>query len=101
MVVQIPISVAVLVRDGLVLLVHRQPSHRWYPDCGDLVGGHVEAGELPHQAVSRECLEEPGAQVHNGGEPVDQHARSTAACRPSAVVDPGQVEGDGLSRRIG
>jgi 8-oxo-dGTP diphosphatase len=65
MAAKIPISVAVLVRDGLVLLVHRHPSRRWYPDCWDLVGGHVEAGELPDQAVSRECLEELGVQVHH------------------------------------
>ncbi|WUJ68191.1 NUDIX domain-containing protein [Kribbella soli] len=55
---------AALVRDGLVLLVHRQPSRRWYPDCWDLVGGHVESGELPHDAVKRECLEELGVRVH-------------------------------------
>jgi 8-oxo-dGTP diphosphatase len=61
----IRISVAALVRDGLVLLVHRHPSRRWYPDRWDLVGGHVEAGELPHQAVSRECLEELGVQVQD------------------------------------
>ena len=62
---QIPISVAALVRDGLVLLVHRHPSRRWYPDCWDLVGGHVESGELPHQAVRRECLEELGVHLHD------------------------------------
>lgn len=65
MVAQIPISVAALVRDGLVLLVHRHPSRRWYPDCWDLVGGHVESGESPHQAVSRECREELGVHVHD------------------------------------
>ena len=65
MVAQIPISVAALVRDGLVLLVHRHPSRRRYPDCWDLVGGHVESGELPRQAVSRECLEELGVHVHD------------------------------------
>ena len=65
MATQIPISVAVLVRDGLVLLVHRHPSRRWYPGCWDLAGGHVEAGELPHQAVRRECLEELGVRVHD------------------------------------
>jgi len=65
MVAPIPISVAALVRDGLVLLVHRHPSRRWYPDCWDLVGGHVESGELPHQAVRRECLEELGVRVHD------------------------------------
>ncbi|GAA2480939.1 NUDIX domain-containing protein [Terrabacter carboxydivorans] len=60
-----PIAVAALVRDGLVLLVHRHPSRRWYPDCWDLVGGHVEPGELPRQAVRRECLEELGVHVHD------------------------------------
>jgi 8-oxo-dGTP diphosphatase len=65
MVVKIPIAVAALVRDGLVLLVHRHPSRRWYPDCWDLVGGHVDPGELPHLAVSRECHEEIGVHIHN------------------------------------
>ena len=65
MVAQIPISVAALVRDGLVLLGHRHPSRRWYPDCWDLVGGQVESGESPQEAVSRECLEELGVHVHD------------------------------------
>ncbi len=65
MVAQIPISVAALVRDGLVLLAHRHPSRRWYPDCWDLVGGHVDPGELPQHAVVRECLEELGVHVHD------------------------------------
>ena len=61
---RIRLSVAALVRDGLVLLVHRHPSRRWYADCWDLVGGHVELNESPHQAVTRECLEELGVRVH-------------------------------------
>ncbi|MFC9686946.1 NUDIX domain-containing protein [Kribbella sp. NPDC056951] len=66
MVARIPISVAVLVRDGLVLLVHRHPSRRWYPDSWSFsAGGHVESGELPRQAVSRECLEELGIHIHD------------------------------------
>lgn len=65
MVARIPIAVAALVRDGLVLLVHRHPSREWYPDCWDLVGGHVETGESPHQAVIRECFEELGVHVHD------------------------------------
>ena len=65
MVTRVPIAVAALVRDGLVLLVHRHPSRKWYPDCWDLVGGHVESGESPHEAVVRECFEELGVQVHD------------------------------------
>ena len=64
-VARIPIAVAALVSDGLVLLVHRHPRRRWYPDCWDLVGGHVDPGESPHQAVSRECLEELGVHIHD------------------------------------
>lgn len=65
MVARVPIAVAALVRDGLVLLVHRHPLRTWYPDCWDLVGGHVEAGESPHEAVIRECFEELGVHVHD------------------------------------
>jgi 8-oxo-dGTP pyrophosphatase MutT (NUDIX family) len=65
MTAQTPLALAALVRDGLVLLVHRHPSRQWYPDCWDLVGGHVERGELPHQAVNRECLEELGIHIHD------------------------------------
>lgn len=59
------LSVAALVRDGRVLLAHRRPSRRWYPDCWDLVGGHVERGESPLAAVRRECLEELGIRIHD------------------------------------
>lgn len=66
MIARIPIAVAVLVRDGLVLLVHRHPSRRHYPDCWSFsAGGHVEAGELPGHAIRRECLEELGGRVHD------------------------------------
>src|SRR6478736_2066676 len=65
MVAQIPIAVAALVRDGLVLLAHRHPSRRHYPDCWDLVGGHVETGERPDRAVAREVLEEIGVRVRD------------------------------------
>jgi 8-oxo-dGTP pyrophosphatase MutT (NUDIX family) len=52
-----------LIRDGRVLVVHRSPERRWYPDCWDLVGGHIESGESPDQAVIRECREEIGVRV--------------------------------------
>lgn len=65
MVSRIPIAVAALVRDGEVLLVHRHPARQWYPDCWDLVGGHIEPGEQPAEAVVRECLEELGVVVHD------------------------------------
>lgn len=54
---------ALLVDYGRVLLAHRHPARRWYPDCWDLVGGHIEPGETPEQAVRRECYEEIGVVV--------------------------------------
>lgn len=60
---RIAIATAALVRDGRVLLAHRHPQRRWYPDCWDLVGGHIEAGETPEQAVIRECGEELDIRV--------------------------------------
>lgn len=65
MVAQTRIAVGALVRDGRVLMVHRHPMRRAYPDCWDLVGGHVDPGESPHRAVSRECREELGVHIHD------------------------------------
>ena len=59
----ISIAAAALVRDGRVLLGHRHPSRRAYPDCWDLVGGHVETGGHRPAAVVRECREELGVEV--------------------------------------
>lgn len=63
------IAVAVLVRDDRVLLGHRHPQRLYYPDCWDAVGGHIEAGETPEQALVRECREELGVTV-TGARPV-------------------------------
>jgi 8-oxo-dGTP diphosphatase len=57
------IALAALVRNGNLLLAHRHPARRWYPDCWDLVGGHVERGESPQAAVLRECREEIAVDV--------------------------------------
>ena len=57
------IAVAALVRDRSLLLAHRHPARRWYPDCWDLVGGHIERGETPRDAVLRECREEIAVDI--------------------------------------
>jgi len=51
---------AVFVREGFVLLVKRAPHKAWYPNCWDLVGGHVEPGESVEAALVREAQEEVG-----------------------------------------
>jgi 8-oxo-dGTP diphosphatase len=52
------IAVVALITRGRLLLAHRRAERRWYPDCWDLVGGHLEPGESPEQAAIRECREE-------------------------------------------
>ncbi|SCL44629.1 ADP-ribose pyrophosphatase YjhB, NUDIX family [Micromonospora citrea] len=52
-----------LVANGAVLLVHRSPTRRAYPDLWDLPGGHVEAGESELQALAREMREELGVHI--------------------------------------
>jgi 8-oxo-dGTP pyrophosphatase MutT (NUDIX family) len=56
--------VTALLRDGdRVLLCHRTPQRRWYPDVWDLPGGHVEPGELAGLALARELREELGIDI--------------------------------------
>ena len=56
--------VTALLRDGnRILLCHRSPRRRWYPDVWDLPGGHVESGELPGAALARELREELGTDI--------------------------------------
>ncbi len=60
------VVVAALVREGRVLLVHRNPNRRAYPGVWDLPGGHIETGETELAALSREMREELGVQVATG-----------------------------------
>lgn len=57
------IATAALIRDGRVLMVHRNPKRPWYPYCWDLVGGHIEPGETPEQAAIRGCGDKLGVSV--------------------------------------
>ena len=61
---------AILRRGQRVLLCHRRPERRWYPDAWDLPGGHVEDGELPRQALMREMWEELGVRITAPTEPI-------------------------------
>ena len=56
--------VTALLRDGdRLLLCHRSPRRRWYPDVWDLPGGHVEPGERPAAALAGELREELGIEI--------------------------------------
>jgi 8-oxo-dGTP diphosphatase len=61
----------ILRREDEVLLCHRAPTRRWYPDVWDFAGGHVEPGEQPQDALRREVLEELGVTLTDvDGDPV-------------------------------
>ena len=55
--------VGAVIRDDTVLLVHRSPSKRFWPDVWDLFGGHVNEGESLEGALRREGREELGIDL--------------------------------------
>ncbi|MER7244902.1 NUDIX domain-containing protein [Kribbella sp. NPDC000426] len=59
----VKVVLGALVRDGRVLLAHRRPDKRAYPDVWDLPGGVVEDGESELGALTRELDEELGVQI--------------------------------------
>lgn len=63
------VAAGLMSRAGRGLLVHRSPTRAWYPDCWDLPGGHIEAGEATDAALRRELLEELGVTVVVAGAP--------------------------------
>ena len=52
-----------LLDSGRVLLVRRNSSRAWAPDCWDAPGGHIEKGESDSDAIRRELLEELCVEV--------------------------------------
>ena len=49
---------ALIIRDGKALLGRRAHFRTAYPGCWDFIGGKVEEGETPEQALARELGEE-------------------------------------------
>ncbi|TDD48740.1 NUDIX domain-containing protein, partial [Kribbella antibiotica] len=54
--------VGALIRDaaGRVYVHRRSPDRRLLPGLWDVVGGHVDPGEAPEEALRREVEEETG-----------------------------------------
>jgi 8-oxo-dGTP diphosphatase len=76
------IVAGVMIKDGRILLCHRSPDRRWYPDVWDLPGGHVELGETPTEALKRELLEELGVSARSlSRHPLDR------VCTPEFEMD--------------
>ena len=61
---QVEVAIAILYRDGKLLLQLRDdiPGIA-YPGCWALFGGHIEPGEIPEIALKRELQEEIGYDV--------------------------------------
>jgi len=55
---EVHVVAGVLVEGDRVLLAHRSPARRWYPDVWDLPGGHIEPHETSRAALERELREE-------------------------------------------
>lgn len=84
---QVPaIVTGLLRRGGRGLLVHRAPTRRWYPDCWDLPGGHVEQGETPDAALRRELAEELGVAA-TVTRPADDYFRGPTFRMAVWVID--------------
>nr|CAD27645.1 AtaP7 protein [Saccharothrix mutabilis subsp. capreolus] len=62
-----PLVVGALICDpgGRVFVQRRSATRRLFPGCWDIVGGAVEPGETPLEALRREIAEETGWRLRN------------------------------------
>lgn len=60
------IVVGFIVRNGKIFIAKRSKTKTVFPDQFELVGGHIELGESPEQALSREIKEELQLDVRVG-----------------------------------
>jgi 8-oxo-dGTP pyrophosphatase MutT (NUDIX family) len=49
--------------DGRLFFQRRSPHRRLFPNCWDIVGGHLEPGETIEEALHREVVEETGWRI--------------------------------------
>ncbi|WP_442817649.1 NUDIX hydrolase [Streptomyces sp. NBC_01591] len=54
------VGAVILNQDGRAFAQKRGPDRRLFPDCWDIVGGHVEPGESLLDTLAREIEEETG-----------------------------------------
>ena len=57
------LAVGCIARDGKILVAKRSNTKKMFPDRYELLGGHLEPGEQPWEALSREVLEEVGLEI--------------------------------------
>lgn len=66
-----------LIRDNKVLLTWNKRLQTWIP-----VGGHIELGETPEEAIKREVLEETGFEFEFTPKPHKQNNGSLKVLKP-------------------
>ncbi|MFD5571226.1 NUDIX hydrolase [Streptomyces cadmiisoli] len=59
------VGAVILNHRGEAFAQRRSPDRRLFPDTWDIVGGHVEPGESPIQALTREVEEETGWRLRS------------------------------------
>lgn len=59
--------------DGRIFIQRRSPDRVIFPNCWDIVGGHVEPGESVEEALRREVTEETGWSISHVLGQVGEH----------------------------
>jgi len=57
------LAVGCIVRDGKIFMAKRAKTKKMFPDRYELLGGHLEPGEQPWEALIREVREEVGIDI--------------------------------------
>jgi 8-oxo-dGTP diphosphatase len=52
-------------KENILLFLRDDISNIRYPNCWDILGGHVEEGETPEETIIREMEEEIGKKIEN------------------------------------
>ena len=57
--------VGAIIKDGDRYLVGQRPAHKSQGGLWEFMGGKIEPGETPEQALARECREELNLEIEN------------------------------------